>query len=604
MFKTLKSKLLAIFTFFSLSCILILVLSNYYSYKKEKVDIAERSVDLVYTSILNKFLLVADFLAIETRNLNFFKTGESEILFKIDSINKSVHNQILAIEKNSLTKKFDLDNSLLFIEEKLNMNNYFFNELVKSYKSKGYANYGYVGQMRAYSHKLEKYNFFDKATILTLRRHEKDYMIKYEDRYIDSLKKHAEIFMNHIIVEGKLSDKDKDSCVFYLQNYVAYFDSMTIMNKKIGIKDNSGLSYSINKIQDEIQSEFSKLTKLAYNLEQSLYENLNYSFIAYSLLLIITSLFISIYLSNRITRPILLLAKKCHGFVNSKFEKNDDCEIHTQDVEIKDLINNFQILQTEIVGLLVDFKQKVEDRTKTIELQKDNLIALNATKDKFFSIIAHDLKSPFSSIIGFSEILESNIDKYDKQKVKQYVSFINKSANQTFKLLENLLEWARLQRGQIVPEFKKINLKTIAEETYLLAYDVAIRKKINLQNNIIEDIFSKCDINITKTIFRNLVSNALKFTSENGLISISAKQNESFIEIKIQDTGIGISPEKISNLFSLENNISTKGTDNETGTGLGLMLCKELIEKQGGKIWVESELEKGSTFKFTLLTFS
>lgn len=604
MFKTLKGKLFGIFLFFSLLSILIITLSNFYSYKKEKIDLAERSIDLIYTSNLNKFLLVAEFFALETRNVNFFKTGESKIVNQIDSINKSIHNQIKSIEMNDQTRKFDLNNSLIYIEEKINMSNYYFKEVVKYYKKRGYADFGYIGLMRAYTHKLENSRKLDMSEILTLRRHEKDYMIRYEDRYIDSLKNNAIRFKKEIISDNKLTNNEKDTFVYFLENYVAYFDSMTIVNKKIGIKDNSGLNLSINKIQEEIQNEFLKLTKSAFVTGQNLYENLKYSFIGYSFLLVIISLLISIYMSNRITRPITQLAQKCHTFVKSKFEENNDCEIRTDDTEIKNLIQNFQILQNEIVGLLVDFKKKVEDRTRTIELQKDNLIELNATKDKFFSIIAHDLKSPFTSILGFSEILEKNIEKYDKEKIKQYVSNISNSANQTFKLLENLLEWARLQRGAIVPEFQKINLVLIAEDTCLLNNDVALRKDIIIQNNIVSDIFSNCDMNITKTIFRNLISNALKFTNADGVVSLSACQKDSFIEIQIQDTGVGIPTDKISNLFSLEKNISTNGTANEKGTGLGLLLCKELVEKQGGKILVESELGKGSIFKFTLPLFS
>lgn len=263
------------------------------------------------------------------------------------------------------------------------------------------------------------------------------------------------------------------------------------------------------------------------------------------------------------------------------------------------LVVNGEGKVVDIIGVSrnIELRKKAETQIqqKNIELED-----LNATKDKFFSIIAHDLKSPFNSIVGLSDLLCSRVDDYPKEKIKTFAKAINDSAKQTFKLLENLLEWSQLQRGKIKLNLRYYNLKAIVDEIILLHNEMAMNKKIAIRVNVASNIFAHCDIEVTKTILRNLLSNAIKFTNNEGSITIDVAKIDSFIEVQVSDTGVGILPEKIPFLFTIEQDISTSGTANEKGTGLGLLLCKELIEKQGGKIWVESTVGKGSIFYFTI----
>jgi len=235
-----------------------------------------------------------------------------------------------------------------------------------------------------------------------------------------------------------------------------------------------------------------------------------------------------------------------------------------------------------------------------IKRSREKLIELNATKEKLFSIISHDLKSSVGSILGISDLLLENFENYKSDKIRQIVSSIYQSSKNTFELLENLLDWSRLQTERLTRKIEKHNLKTNAIDICSLFSEIAKNKNITLQNNIHSDVFMSCDIDMTKTILRNLISNAIKFTNIEGTVTLNCVESDSLVEIQVSDSGIGIIPENIPYLFSIEKNISTTGTKGEKGTGLGLMLCKELIEKQGGKIWVESEVGKGTTFKFTL----
>ncbi len=245
----------------------------------------------------------------------------------------------------------------------------------------------------------------------------------------------------------------------------------------------------------------------------------------------------------------------------------------------------------------------VTDR-KIAEMQMQKyateLQELNATKDKFFSIIAHDLKTPFNSILGLSEILKEEAKHLDIATIEQYSGIIHSTSRNTFRLLENLLEWARIQQSQILFHPVSIQLKNLVNEVVEFMVEKANSKMIAVINYIPDGMVVYADKDMLKTILRNLISNALKFTSTRGKIEIKAISKGSTIEILVFDTGTGISKDDMAKIFRIDSNFTKDGTENEKGTGLGLLLCKEFVEKHGGKIWVESEVGKGSTFIFTL----
>ena len=247
-----------------------------------------------------------------------------------------------------------------------------------------------------------------------------------------------------------------------------------------------------------------------------------------------------------------------------------------------------------IRGAIID----LTDRKKAEQALKDS----NNTKDKFFSIIAHDLKSPFNAILGFSNILVENHKNYDIEKRDMMINAVDKSANSAFKLLENLLTWSHSQSGKITFTPEKLHLKILLTETMYELQASANQKEIQLTETISNNEMIFADKSMITTILRNLISNAIKFTNKNGNIIISSnkQENSNFIEISVKDTGVGISKDRIDDLFRIDKDTSTQGTENETGTGLGLILCKEFVEKHGGKIWVESEIEKGSKFIFSI----
>ena len=292
----------------------------------------------------------------------------------------------------------------------------------------------------------------------------------------------------------------------------------------------------------------------------------------------------------------------CKALKSDPGTKNIPVIFLTAVIEHEKILQGFELGAVDYITKPFNISELTARVATHIEISRSRakLLELNATKDKFFSIISHDLRSPFGTILGFSQLLSENLDQYTPEQTRKFVDNIYQTSKNTYELLQNLLDWSILQTGKISQKIEKNNLKTIVNDTSLLYDNIAESKGIILQNNVIYDVFINCDIEMTKTVLRNLISNAIKFTNKEGLVSINVIKNETDIEIQISDSGIGIAPENIPHLFLIDKNISTPGTNNEKGTGLGLILCKELIEKQGGKIWVESNSGIGTTFNFTL----
>jgi PAS domain S-box-containing protein len=242
-----------------------------------------------------------------------------------------------------------------------------------------------------------------------------------------------------------------------------------------------------------------------------------------------------------------------------------------------------------------------------LEKISDALKESNATKDKFFSILAHDLKSPFNSILGLTNALITDYRFFNEKEIEHTLTTIKKASEGAFDLLENLLLWANSQTGQINYNPEEFNLGSTISETIALVEIQAARKNIRIGYSGAENDIVTADIQMVQTILRNLMSNAIKFTPTGGEVTVSVKKTDNCYEISVKDTGVGIGLNDLSKLFKIESKHSTRGTSNEKGTGLGLILCKEFVEKHGGKIWVESEewnlsagKTGGSKFSFTL----
>jgi len=439
----------------------------------------------------------------------------------------------------------------------------YYRKSLKIRKEFGYKN----GVCTSYKNLGEVYlktNNYTKALDYTI----KSLKIAYELELLDNLKDiHKQL--SEIYAATKNYKKA-------YENYVLYKELNDSIFNEENIKKITGLEYQYEYEKEKLAIELEQQKKDAvYAEEAKRQKTVRNSFIAgFILMALLVLVVLRSFLQKRKANRIL----------------------GAQKIEIEE--KNTELLH-----------KNEEIRTQAEELKTTNeeLYELNVTKDKLFSVIAHDLKNPFSSIIGFVGLLIESYDDYNPIEIKEMLHTIQNSSNNAFKLLENLLDWSNSQIDGIKFDPKRISLNKLVENNFKLLDNTAKSKDIKLINQTSDNIKIYADENMLNAVIRNLLSNALKFTGKGGKVNISASRKKSYVEVIIADNGIGISKEDISKLFRIDVSFSTIGTAQEKGTGLGLILCKEFVEKHDGKIWVESRVGNlpagkagGSEFKFTI----
>jgi len=507
-------------------------------------------------------------------NIYYHNTNKIELLFKqIDTlINQSKF--IIPKEINEYlskyNKEFDIYKKLLYqiglsesegIEGVFRLNVHLAEEVFK---------------------KTEVYNIY--VDMLQARRAEKDFIMRGRGEYLVK----AEMLINSIlekISKSNLNKNDKENAIQLIKNYQKSFNEFVNIHKKIISKENSlkTIELSVVGIINNFVSDKEELAKKK---------------IQYIIPLIIISFLIgfllAIIIAQSITKPVRILQK-----ATLKISEGDLKVI--VNVKSNDEIGDLAKFFNNMVASIHSSNQLILKQKEKLEEQYHSLNELNATKDKFFSIIAHDLKNPLGAFKHSTEILYKEFDYLESDEIRLYIEELFKSSNQVLELLENLLTWSRSQRGKIPYSPVEVPLNFIINNNFDLSKMNADKKQIQLVNGLNEEVFVYADINMISTILRNLISNAIKFTREKGIIKVyGQKYDDGYFQVTVEDNGVGISPENIDKLFRIDSHYTTVGTTNEQGTGLGLIICKEFIEKHNGKIWVESQLGIGTKFHFTL----
>ncbi|RED26861.1 phospho-acceptor domain-containing protein [Flavobacterium cutihirudinis] len=301
------------------------------------------------------------------------------------------------------------------------------------------------------------------------------------------------------------------------------------------------------------------------------------------------SFFKTFYVFCYIGFEVLILIRSIYRYQNPQNQI-----ISTDPLDGLYSISLFMLSLIGIVGFLLLVKEKQD-----LKIQK-----LLSDKNQFFSIISHDLRGPLGSAVSLSEILVENIEDYSRDEIKEVSETLHDSNKNIYKLLENLLEWSQMQTGMILFRPQNLELNALIKENIELSKNAALNKNINLVFESTEIIEVEADKNMIDTILRNLLSNAIKFTDKKGEVVVTLTKRKQKVEIAISDNGIGVPDSIKERLFKINRKVMQKGTENETGSGLGLLLCNEFVNIHQGKIWVESEPGKGSTFKFTLPLFT
>ncbi|MCO5251102.1 MAG: HAMP domain-containing histidine kinase [Candidatus Kapabacteria bacterium] len=452
-------------------------------------------------------------------------------------------------------------------------------------------NDGVEGKLRRAVHdierKLDETNL-DRAQVylLQVRRREKDYIMRHRFEYVQKVSEEMTKVID-AVNQSKINDTTREEIELLAANYLASFSSFV------------DISIAMNSLEQEmnlVEIQFKKLIRKIVVEESANIADLQSLLIYLFALTLIISIVLALIVSRSIANPV--------AHLQESVMKVSEGDLTTRAaIESSDEIGELAKFFNEMVKNLSEKNETILEQQKKLNRQYDELKEMNITKDKFFSIIAHDLKNPISSFLSVSDFLVGRFNDLTKDEIREFLDEVHISAKNVYELLENLLLWSRSQRGLLQYNPMVLDLKTLIVNNIDLLRINAEAKEIQLTCKIHNQYQVYSDPNMLNTILRNLITNATKFTSEGGKINVLATDyddNPEFCCIMVADTGIGISEQDMKKLFNLENSFSTNGTKDEKGTGLGLILCRDFVSLHKGKIWVESQLGKGSTFYFTI----
>ncbi len=561
----------------------LLTALNTYEYIKDNTGIAKSSnnIGMIYGTVNNLKRAEEYFrkAIIISREANF-KTSEVKALLNLAGVYRDSKNNNYAIEY--YIKALEVNNLL---NDKATDGLILINLAAVYTKFHKYSEAYYTLNRAKDAVKINNDNYLDPAVLFETAN-------MYLSYATDSLQfGKLSFFPNNkrANLDYALNNLQKAKVIFINMNALsalqACYESMYLTHKAMG-QTKQALEYyeKSNAIRDSANSTVNKMQFNFYETEREILlrdkqlEVNKFQIADQQKTIYISIALIIIILMILLTITLLLNKKRRY---NLELEEKNRV-INCKNVELDNLLMNISL------------------QKKQIEISNKKLNEANSSKDKFFSIISHDLRSPFAGILGLSELLVTEIHTMTLQNIKSITQSIHNGSKETYNLLESLLAWAKTQLGEMHIEPVKINILSLGIQVIKSLESAANKKNQILNCGIHPELFGYADENMIQTVLRNLVNNAIKFTPQNGVISITAQGNGELITFSVVDTGIGINEAILLKLFTLNARITTKGTNNESGTGLGLILCKELVEKNEGTIWVQSELGQDSTFYFTI----
>jgi PAS domain S-box-containing protein len=690
-----------------------------YLNRKEDILTATNYLDSYYLDLIHTWQIQSDFLNYETRNSEFFRTNKSkyleELKIKEDSLDKKFEHLITICKKN----KFEADDLLDLIQQKINEKSVLFDQMVQVIYLRGFKDYGIEGKLRENAHKLETYYNFDLAKVLTLRRHEKDYIIRNDSSYIIKLNNLVDQMLTDVKKNPTKNNTTKLHLANLLANYKTDFNRLVSCDSEIGVRSKSGYMAKIDEKNQEIETLLAQAQNLVSSKKNDLFSYMEMLYLISSIVLILIAVLISLYLSKLITKPFTLLTKSIKELVLTNFEKPLNIKVRNSQKEItilttefnrmieqlhhkekarqeahnyfleselkyKDLSNllpqgvfesdsngiltyvnenwknqllytdsdikngikfsdlitydskvdqdlnqennhdkkvirkngstfHAMIVTNKIVrnnqiigerGIIIDISERINYIN---ELKKEKAKAEESDKLKsaFLANMSHEIRTPMNAIIGFSEMLKE--DELSAEDRNEYISIINANGESLLKLIEDIIDIAKIESGHISIMRADTNLHKLSTELILSLKEIKKQNQkhkvelINLNgNDLIEEIVIT-DPHRLRQILINLLTNAVKFTNEGFIrFGFTISEDQSKIIFVVQDSGIGIAKIKQKIIFERFRKVNDNQDRLYAGTGLGLYITKTLIKMLGGEIWMDSVPGIGSNFYFSL----
>jgi signal transduction histidine kinase len=612
-FYSLRSRLMLVLFGFTLMTILVGVMGLWFYQKTSKLAAITGRIEESLIKTLQLLKIEQDFFNNETINPKFYQSGQSQYLGKHENLMEEVKDKLYSLLDLDGIRELYADNSELTGQIKqiiFQLESYenAFQELAKLTRKRGFWSDGVEGNMREKIRNLESLTQEIKAEdILLIQRYEKDYIYRRDTLYARELTNLIKVMREKVTpIPNKSSMVD-----LLLSDYLRSFKELVKLDSVMGVNSTTGIRGQMRSYANKSATYMEQLVK-KINVEVIAAEKYAFNVFLYvTAFMVLLSVFISYIASIVVTKPISKLSDIMHLAIEKRFSKDVVIEPPQSKDEIGDLTRDVKTMLEEVqkrlrevklqkTELLTQYDESVEQTHKLKESQK-RLMKMNEVKDTFFSIISHDLRSPLNTMTGFLQILELQAEAFSPDEIRTFAQDMQKSLNRILDLLENLLQWSRSQTGEMDYRPIRVNLGELAENNVELYAKTAQNKGISLFSDIDKGIWVYADVNMINFIFRNLISNAIKFSTSGTKIQISAEHfKRGRMKVLVRDEGIGMTSEILDKVFRPEEHISTLGTNAEKGTGFGLSLCKNFIERHQGEMNIESKPNEGTLVYFTL----
>ncbi|MEO0064946.1 MAG: hypothetical protein RI983_272 [Bacteroidota bacterium] len=571
--------------------LLIIVISVKVNDKRLVIHQMIGQLDKIRTHIGKQAEARQIFLTTDRFTESFHITGSSNAVYNYQQLVKQIDSSLIAINENKIATKPHIAEKLLSITRNIHAQELFFERMVDSVKQLGIGEQGLMGALLKHKKELKENRLIAEADLNRLEQLSGDYFTKKSQSAalsFDSLaRKLIFVYENNPTAE------------IILDEYRKTFVRIVKLERSIGGTDDEGLQ---NELIRQSKSNDEQIAAALQSINQLYEEDLGrIELIFYGLIgvTLIAGLLLSYLISVEVTRPIIELNEATKEVVATKFKDdiNPDFIDEMRIDEIGQLAINFNLAIRKIrrsIKIIQDKSESLQAKNQQLLENEETLKMISAQKDKFLSIISHDMRAPLSSIISFLDYYKDNFKNFSEAEIEFVSSNLNTHLKKVVEMLDGLLMWSRSQTGEIQMNLQPIDLAQIITDTISILNQSALNKKIRIRPYIHSQLIW-ADKNMTAFIIRNIISNAIKFTNEGGIIDINTKRNKYNAFVIIKDSGVGMSPEALSRLFQDNVSYSTFGTANEKGIGLGLVLCKDFMNKMNGNIEIESLQGEGTT---------
>lgn len=522
---------------------------------------------------------------------SFYITGTSESIIQYQKSVTLIDSSLAAINQNKISTKPYIADKILSITRNIHAQEVFFDRMVDSVKQLGMGNQGLMGALYKHKEELASSQLIATADLNRLDELSTLYLQKKEEK--------SAIQFDSLARKLLFAYSSSPSAETILEEYRKTFVRIVKLERSIGNSNQAGLQNELVKQSKSNDEQLQATLTTINNLYEEDLKRLEWIFYGLIGVTLIAGLLLSYVISNEITKPLIELNKATKEVVATKFKDdiNQDFIDEFRMDEIGQLAINFNLAIRKIrrsIKIIQDKSESLQNKNKQLLENEETLKMISAQKDKFLSIISHDMRAPLSSIISFLDYYKDNFKNFTEAEIEFVSTNLNTHVKKVVEMLDGLLMWSRSQTGEIQMNLQPIDLAQIIEDTVTVLNQSAINKKIRIRTYLHSQLIW-ADKNMTAFIIRNILSNAIKYTNEEGMIDINTKRNKYNAFVIIKDTGVGMTPDSLSKLFQDNVSYSTFGTANEKGIGLGLVLCKDFMNKMNGNIEIESLHGQGTT---------